>query len=302
MSEFYTVPSVYARPMRETFRAAILVASVLVASFVLAGCASATVSFENATPGAAMRIPAQEFRPSGAGRAPAVVLMHGCHGVSESIRDWGRWFAQRGYVALVVDSWRPRGLTEACTPGEELPSTARFDDAIGALRWLQARPYVDREHIGIIGWSNGGVFAMAAVNGPTFERTKKRGVEIPEPGFRAAVGVYPGGCFSLVNELSLRPLLLLVGGDDDWTLASECVELTEKQRAKGADVTLIVYPGAVHYFDVEGQKRTWLPEVENRNRPNKCCGATVGYDPVAAADAHRRVAEFFGRNLWGGRD
>ncbi len=278
--------------MRETLRAAILVASVLVA-----GCAPAVVSFKNVTPGAALRIPAEEFRPSGSGALPAVVLMHGCHGVSESNRNWGRWLSERGYVALVVDSWRPRGLSEACTPGQELPNTARFDDAIGALRWLHSRPYVDRERIGIIGWSNGGVFAMAAVNGPTFERTKKRGVEIPPPGFRAAVGVYPGGCFSLVNERSVRPLLLLVGAEDDWTLASECVELADKQRAKGADVTLVVYPGAVHYFDVEGQPRTWIAEVENRNRPNKCCGATVGYDPAAAADAHRRVAEFFGRHL-----
>jgi dienelactone hydrolase len=280
--------------MRETLRAAALVASV-----VVGGCAPAAVSFENVTPGASLRILAEEFRPSGSGAFPAVVLMHGCHGVSESNRDWARWLADRGYVALVVDSWRPRGLAEACTPGEELPNTARFDDAIGALRWLHGRPYVDRERIGIIGWSNGGVFAMAAVNGPTFERTKKRGVDIPDPGFRAAVGVYPGGCFSLVNERSVRPLLLLIGADDDWTLASECIQLADTQRAKGADVTLVVYPGAVHYFDVEGQPRTWIANVENRNRPNKCCGATVGYDPAAAADAHRRVAEFFGRHLSG---
>ena len=296
MSGFYTVASVYARHMLETSRAAILVASVL-----LAGCAPAVVSFENATPGAALRIPAEEFRPPSPGASPAIVLMHGCHGVSDSNRDWARWLTQRGYVALVVDSWRPRGLSEACTPGEELPNTARFDDAVGALRWLHGRSYVDRDRIGIIGWSNGGVFAMAAVNGPTFERTKKRGVEIPPPGFRAAVGVYPGGCSSLVNEYSVRPLLLLIGADDDWMLASECVELTEKQRAKGADVTLVVYPGAVHYFDVKGQPRTWIADVENRNRPNKCCGATVGYDPTAAADAHRRVAEFFGRHLGGAR-
>ena len=280
--------------MRATLRAAILVASV-----ILAGCAPAVVSFENATPGTALRVPAEEFRPAGSAVFPAVVLMHGCHGVSESNREWARWLAERGYVALVVDSWRPRGLAEACTPGEELPNTARLDDAIGALRWLHAQSYIDRQRVGIIGWSNGGVFSMAVVNGPTFERTKKRGVEIPDPGFRAAVGVYPGGCASLVNERSERPLLLLVGADDDWTLASECVELADKQRAKGADVTVVVYPGAVHYFDVKGQPRTWIADVENRNRPNKCCGATVGYDPTAAADAHRRVAEFFGRHLGG---
>jgi dienelactone hydrolase len=276
-------------------------AAAVVASVVLSGCAAAAVSFPNVTPGDPLRIPAQEFRPGGSGRFPAVVLMHGCHGVSASNREWAAWLSEGGYVALVVDSWGPRGIADGCTPGEELPNTARFDDAIGALRWLHGRPYVDRERVGIIGWSNGGVFAMAAVNGPTFERTRKRGVEIPEPGFRAAVGVYPGGCFSLVNEQSVRPLLLLIGGDDDWTLASECVELAAKQRAKGADVTLVVYPGAVHYFDVKGQPRAWLADVENRNRPNKCCGATVGYDATADADAHRRVAEFFQRHLRDGR-
>src|SRR5206468_3659970 len=83
------------------------------------------------------------------------------------------------------------------------------------VRGLQARPYVDRARIGIIGWSNGGAFSMAAVNGPTAERAKRRGVEIPPPGYRAAVGVYPGACASLIDELSVRPVLILIGSDDD---------------------------------------------------------------------------------------
>jgi dienelactone hydrolase len=283
-------------PMLGKLRAAALVASVL-----LAGCASAAVSFENVTPGAPLRIPANEFRPVGGGAFPAVVLLHGCHGVSASNREWARWLRERGYVALLVDSWTPRGITDGCTPGEELPNTARLDDVIGALRWLHHRDYVDRDRVGIMGWSNGGVFAMAAVNGPTFERTRRRGVDIPAPGFRAAVGVYPGGCFSLIGERSVRPLLVLIGGADDWTLASECVELADRQRAAGADVTVVVYPGAVHYFDVKGQERRWIANVENRNRPNNCCGATVGYDADADADAHRRVGEFFARHLGGRR-
>lgn len=276
------------------FRAAGLVASV-----ALAGCATAAVSFDNATPRTPLRISAEEFRPPGGGAFPAVVLMHGCHGVSPSNREWARWLQERGYVALVVDSWAPRGIVDGCTPGPELSNTARFDDAIGALRWLHARGYVDRARVGIMGWSNGGVFAMAAVNGPSLERARLRGVELPEPGFRAAVGIYPGGCFSLVHERAVRPLLLLIGAADDWTLASECIELADRQRARGADVTIVVYPGAVHYFDVKGQPRVWLADVENRNRPGNCCGATVGYDPAAAADAHRRVAEFLERHLGG---
>jgi dienelactone hydrolase len=68
-------------------------------------------------------------------------------------------------------------------------------------------------------------------------------------------------------------------------------------RQRGSDAIIVQYPGAVHYFDVVGQPRVVLPGVENRNRPGGCCGASVGYDPDAAADAHRRVAAFLDRHL-----
>jgi dienelactone hydrolase len=138
---------------------------------------------------------------------------------------------------------------------------------------------------------------MALINGPSHERARRRGVILAEPGFQAAVGFYPGGCYSLVNERVLRPLLILLGDADDWTVPRPCLEMAEAMRRRGADVTVVLYPGAVHYFDVEGQPRAYLPDVANRNKPGECCGATVGHDPAAAADARRRVADFFGYHL-----
>ena len=279
--------------------------AVVSVAALLAGCALAaepdtvSVSFPAATLGAPIRVVAHEVRPAGDGPWPAVVLLHGCHGVSASTHAWARWFRTRGAVALVVDSWTPRGIRDGCVPGPELPETARLDDAIGALAWLHARPYVDRARVGVVGWSNGGVFAMSLVNGPTLERTRARGVPVSPPGFRAAVAFYPGGCFSLRHERVVRPLLVLIGEADDWTLATECAEMVAAMRTRGADATIVRYPGAFHYFDVAGQPRTWLPDVENRNRPGGCCGATVAYDPAAAADARRRVGEFFGYHLGG---
>jgi dienelactone hydrolase len=273
-------------------------AAIAVSVLLVTACTARLVTFENATPGAPLQVPMVEMRPAGAAPFAAVVLMHGCHGVSASTHEWGRWFVDRGYVALIVDSWQPRGITDGCVPAEpELPNTARFDDAVGALRWLHARPYVDRGRIGIIGWSNGGVFAMAAVNGPSLERARARGVVMPEPGFRAAVAMYPGGCYSLVQEQVVRPLLALMGEADDWTSPRECAEMAAAMRARGADVSLVLYPGAVHYFDVRGQARRFIAEVENRNKPGGCCGATVGYDAAAAEDAQRRIAAFFGYHL-----
>jgi dienelactone hydrolase len=274
------------------------VVTAVMAASLLVGCASTQVTFANATPGHPLRVPAVEYRPRGDGPFPAVVLLHGCHGVSSSTHQWARWFRDHGYVALIVDSWTPRGFSNGCVPtAPDPPATERFDDAVGALRLLQGRRYVDRARVGAIGWSNGGVYSMAVVNGPSLERARQRGVRIPEPGFRAAVGVYPGGCASLVNELSVRPLLILIGAADDWTRPGPCVQLVESQRARGADVTIVLYPEAVHYFDVEGQPRMELTDVVNQNRPGGCCGATVGYDAEAAADARRRVTEFLARQL-----
>lgn len=277
------------------FRAAM---ATLVTCAFLAGCAPRPIHFPNATPANPLIVPAWFWRPVGDGPFPAVVLMHGCHGVSASTQAWGRWFRDRGYVALIVDSWAARGIVDGCVPSSpDLPSSERFDDAIGAQRWLQDRRDVDGRRIGVVGWSNGGVFAMSLVNGPSQERARQRGVMLPEPGIQAAVAFYPGGCYSLVEELAVRPLLVLLGDADDWTVPGPCQEMVEAMRRRGADVSLVLYPGAVHYFDVEGQARTYLPDVANRNKPNECCGASVGYDAPADADARRRVADFFGYHL-----
>jgi dienelactone hydrolase len=272
--------------------------AALVASVVLSGCASPALVFSNATPDAPRAVPAQIFTPRGRGPFPAVVLLHGCHGVSDSTRAWARWFRQRDYVALIVDSWAARGIADGCVrAAPEVPSTERFDDLMGALQYLRSQPAVDSGRVGVVGWSNGGVFAMAAVNGPSLARTRARGVVIPEPGFRAAVAVYPGGCPSLVYELAVRPLLVLIGDADDWTESGPCIEMVEGMRRRGADASLVLYHGAVHYFDVEGPRRRFLPEVENDNRPGGCCGATVGYDAAAATDARQRIEEFFAAHL-----
>jgi dienelactone hydrolase len=267
-------------------------------SLTLTGCSAAHLTFANATPVTPVTVPAELYRPDGLGPFAAVVLMHGCEGVSENSRRWARWLRAQGYVALVVDSWTPRGLKETCSfTVPDPPNTARFDDAVGALRHLHTLPDVDRRRIGVMGWSNGGVFSMAVVNGPSLGRAAARGVTMPEPGYAAAVGMYPGGCASLTHERFVRPVLVLIGGADDWIRAEPCVEMARAMRAKGVDVTVDVFPGAYHFFDFEGRAKTVLPHVGNDNKPGGCCGATVAYDASASATAHRRVAEFFGYHL-----
>jgi dienelactone hydrolase len=277
------------------------VAAVVIVTTLLAGCAGLTgpriVRFANVTPGAPVTIEATLVRPSGPGPFPAVVQLHGCGGLEAQSFRWARWFADHGYVALVVDSFGPRKIKGDCRSGpDDPPITARFDDAFGALRYLQSLPDVRPDRVASIGWSQGGVYAMAVINGPSLERARRRGVTLPATGFAAGIGVYPGGCFSLVNERVVRPLLVLIGEADDWTPAAKCREMVEAMRSRGADATIVTYPGAYHYFDVEGQAHEVLADVENDSRPGGF-GATVSYQAEAAADARRRVEDFLGRHL-----
>ena len=272
---------------------------VLLASSGCAGLGTteSSVRFTNLTPAAPLTIDALLVRPRGDGPFPAVVQFHGCGGLEPQSYRWAHWLADRGYVALVVDSFGPRGVKGDCRTGpHEPPITARFDDAMGALAYLQALPFVRGDRVAAIGWSQGGVYAMSVVNGPSLERAKARGVKLPAVGFAAAIGVYPGGCQSLVNEQVIRPVLVLIGGADDWTPAAVCRQMVEAMKTRGADISIVVYPGAYHYFDVEGREQTVLEEVENELKPGGH-GATVAYQAAAAADAYRQVETFLARYL-----
>ena len=268
---------------------------------LLAGCASPAaqtrVQFANATPGTPVTIDATLVRPSGDGPFPAVVQLHGCGGLEPQSYRWARWLADRGYVSLVVDSFGPRRVKGDCRTGpDEPPITARLDDAIGALRFLQSQPFIRGDRVAAIGWSQGGVYALSVVNGPSLDRARQRGVDLPAVGFAAGIGVYPGGCKSLTEQLVIRPALVLIGGADDWTPAVNCERMVEAMKSRGADISIAVYPGAYHYFDVEGQPHEVLAEVENELKPGGH-GATVSYQAAAADGAHRQVEAFLARHL-----
>jgi dienelactone hydrolase len=277
-----------------------MAAAVLVAA-LLPACAAQVVSrpvkFANVTPDSPEEIVGTLVRPGGAGPFPAVVQLHGCGGLEAQSYRWARWFADHGYVALVVDSFGPRKVKGDCRSGEdEPPITARFDDALGALRYLQSMADIQGDRVAAIGWSQGGVYAISVINGPSLDRARKRGVQLPAVGFAAGIGVYPGGCFSLVKEQVIRPLLVLIGDVDDWTPATTCAEMVDAMRSRGADARIVIYRGAYHYFDVEGQRLEVLTDVENDAKPGGH-GATVAYQEQAAVDAHRQVESFLAAQL-----
>jgi len=208
--------------------------------------------------------------PQGRGRSGAVVLMHGCNGPSVSGHRWARQLADWGYGALVVDSFGPRKLRSVCGEASRMPSHQRVGDAYGALLFLQTQRAVDPDRIVVMGWSHGGSAALWAVNkqwGPRFR-------PFPWVRFQAAAAFYPG-CAVDHTEF-MTPVLILMGGADTWAPLSPCTRMVKTQRQNGAEIQIVVYPGATHAFDA----------VRNTT---ELFGHVLEYHPSATEDAHAKV-------------
>jgi dienelactone hydrolase len=255
--------------------AALAVALLLLA----AACSGAPRSA--AAPGDRTRpvpVSAQVYQPSGPGPFPALVLLHGSTGVLPYHHDWARWLAREGYVALVVDSFGPRGVTRdgGALTGE------RVGDAFGALAFARSLPFVDGGRVGAMGWSLGAGVALLA-GGELFAG------RAPPPGtFAVVVAFYPACAHTDASEL-MAPALLLLGDADTWTPAERCVQTAHALLARGHPVEWTVYAGATHGFD--------FGRGGASPAPINVGGHELRHDAGATADAEQRVREFLGRHL-----
>jgi dienelactone hydrolase len=223
---------------------------------------------------------AELYQPGGDGPYPAVVLMHGCGGLQQPVRDAMRSHAEylvgHGFVALVLDSFGPRenGDGWVCKTFERLMAARRYrkDDALDALKYLQSLAIVDDANVFQMGQSNGGSVSI-------------RLAQLDEPAFRASAAYYPWcGTFNRLGSQAklTSPLIVLAGASDDWTPPGDC----QSVQSNGAEYKVIVYRGAVHSFDLEISRQKYQDHL-------------VGYDQDAAGDSRRQVVAFFSSHLAG---
>jgi dienelactone hydrolase len=243
---------------------------------------------------------------------PLVVAAHGCGGMfsanakrrnelSERFATWTAQLLDDGYAVLWPDSFNSRGRRSVCLGKRGEPTIApvtRRLDVLGAQAFAAVQPAIDRGRIALVGWSHGGSTTLAAVNGKDPRIAVFRSVPGAPPPFRAAVAFYPGCVVSLRRGANWQPDMpteIHVGELDDWTPAAACVQLGDAARARGAPMTVTVYPGAHHGFDSpSGNVRLWK-DVTTGVRPGE--GVHVGADPAARAAANVAVRDFLRARL-----
>lgn len=235
------------------------------------------------------------FRPSAGGASPAIVGLHGCDGlyregnIKDHYASWADILKTAGYTVLLVDSFGSRGHGNLCAIRGERPVRADREtprDAYGALRYLQSRPDVKADRIGIIGWSNGGVALLWTLTEISAARPKP----LPSGDFRAAVAFYPA-CQSVLRAgpwSSKIPLLVLMGEIDNFTPPKPCIELLERARKAGAPVEIHLYPGSYHVFDAPNEP---LRVATNVRLPDGT-SPTIGTNAETRLQAIQRVNEY----------
>lgn len=234
------------------------------------------------------------YKPDGPGPFPALVLLHSCAGVQPHISDWTARLREGGYVALVVDSFTPRGAGIVCGNWRVTTDDVAAD-AFAALDHLRTLPFVNGNRIAAMGFSYG---AMAALK--TTSAAYRRSNRPDGRGFGAVVAFYPactpkpgmrGDVEARWNNLrddADTPVLILIGDADDETPASLCTAKADELQKVGRPVSVKVYHGATHAFDSS--------DLGNRVFRNPR-GYVYRYDPQATADAAKVSAEFLEKHI-----
>jgi len=90
---------------------------------------------------------------NGAGPFAAVVVLHGCSGISSHSAGIADRLSSWGYVALTVDSLGPRGIANRCGGGGLLDQAF---DAYAALHYLSQLDFVDPARVAVLATHLGG--------------------------------------------------------------------------------------------------------------------------------------------------
>ncbi len=205
--------------------------------------------------------------PAKLGRRPAIIVVHGDHGLNDWTKDQARKLAARGYLVLAVDLYRgqiARDTEDAHELMRGLPDDRALRDLEAAFTYLAARPDVRKTRIGAIGWNMGGWYTLQ--------------LAIHESNLAACV----------VNDSALptdrsdiarirAPVLGNFGADDRGIPAAALGAFQSAMQAAGESSDLKAYPGASDGFDD--------PADADHYRPDD------------AADAWNRTLAFFTKTL-----
>lgn len=194
-------------------------------------------------------VEAQLFLPDGdPKRRPAMLIAHGLGG-QKPVREltYGAKLAKAGYVALVLDSFGSRGLSDTKDDLKALRVTTwtLLADIFAGLEFLADHPAVDPRTISIMGFSWGGMTTVLTA----YEQVRRAFLGDRDLRFAGHAAYYGCSIPRLEDPTTTgAPVLMLLGEHDRNVSLDRSRQICDDLRRGGSKVELKVFD-AFHQWD-----------------------------------------------------
>jgi dienelactone hydrolase len=194
-------------------------------------------------------IPAEVFSPSGPGRHPGCLILHGTFGLLPEYRadilSFGEALAQAGLVAMVPHYFEATGTPAGLPATHAIP--VHLEEWLAtcghALGFLRTHPQADPGRLGAIGFSLGGHVVLRLAMDPPAGTTLKGVVDFFGP--TSAPRLHG-------NRAVLPPVQIHHGTDDPLVPISDSTQLVSQLRSAGkvehVGYEFFTYHGQGHGF------------------------------------------------------
>lgn len=179
--------------------------------------------------------------PGGAGRRPAVLMIHEWWGLNRDTTRLADALAREGFVVLAADAFRGSVAQQASGAMQQLrttPAEQIASDLDAALDYLKSHPSVDPARIASLGFCFGGTQSM------------RMGTRRPD--LAAVVIFYGGGPITDPSELGTMPaadpVLGIYGAQDNNIPVSAVRGFERALEQRDVTHTITVYDGVGHAF------------------------------------------------------
>jgi dienelactone hydrolase len=237
--------------------------------------------------GARLRVPA-----TGQSKSPAVLILHGSAGPSGREGGYAERLNEAGIVTLEPDQWSARGLRGGAE-GRPRTIVETLPDVFGAKNFLATHPNVDAAHIGVMGFSFGGVASMLSATRAHSDRDGAFAAYMPHYPICFAYNALPGFEFS---SLVTAPIFIVTGALDQYDNDPEALPklVASLSPPDRANIRFRVIPDAHHGFDMPGVDMVVQDPAGNRGKGGD---VIMRHNPAATSISHTLAVDFFTQAL-----
>ena len=188
-------------------------------------------------------------------------------GVAGSL-DWGEHhhrylelYRSMGIATFELNSFQSRGVKSTVGSQTEATTAMMILDVYRAFEQLAVHPNIDKNKVGLTGWSLGGGVTLFSAWKPLKE------VINTDLKFAARLAFYPP-CFVTPYNMDFEdvPTHILIGELDTWTPADACVDFQIMMNEQGYNFNVTVYDSSFHSFD----RATGLSFIEDAYSFSDC--------------------------------